>query len=77
MLGIVKTMTLFYLPQSDGLVEHFNQTLLTMLATAGNAHLKSIEHRYYLLMAYNASVHPSTGCMLFYLHIWASDSHAH
>ena len=36
LLGVVKTRTTPYHLQSDGLVEHFNRTILDMLATAAN-----------------------------------------
>ena len=34
LLGVAKTCTTLYHPQSDGLVARFNRTLLSMLATA-------------------------------------------
>ena len=36
LLGITKTRTTLYHPQSDGMVERFNRTLLNMLSTAVN-----------------------------------------
>ena len=67
-LGIAKTRTTPYHPQSDGLVERLNKTLLNMLAMATseypsqwNSHLRN------LCMAYNTSVQPTTGFSPFYL----------
>ena len=51
-------------PQSDGLVECFNRTLISMLATTvpidWESHIKKV------FMAYNTSVHFSTGFSPFY-----------
>ena len=54
--GINQTLTVPYRPQSDGLVERFNRTLKQMLKIFASDHLP------FLLMAYRASPHKSTGC---------------
>ena len=67
-LQIRKSRTTPYHPQSDGLVERFNRTLLDMLATTVRKHPKEWEtHLQKLCMAYNTSVHSSTGFTPFYL----------
>ena len=68
MLKIKKTRTSPYHPQSDGLVERFNHTLLAMLSTALDRHLWEWEdHLGQLCYAYNTSVHPGTGYTPFFL----------
>jgi hypothetical protein len=68
MLGVQKTNTTFYHPQSDGIVERYNKTLLQMLRSLENdqkADWKS--HVQSLTYAYNCSRHESTGFTPFYL----------
>ena len=68
LLGIKKTHTTAYHPQSDGLVERFNRTLLGMLSTATRDNPFNWEsHLRPLCMAYNTSVHPTTGFSPFFL----------
>ena len=68
LLGITKSRTTPYHPQGDGLVERFNRTLLAMLATAVQERpFEWEEHLRRLCMAYNTSVHPTTGYTPFYL----------
>jgi len=68
LLGVDKTRTTPYHPQSDGLVERFNRTLLDMLATASQERPFDWEdHLRRLCMAYNSSVHSTTGYTPFYL----------
>ena len=68
LLGIAKTRTTPYHPQCDGLVERFNRTLLAMMATAVQERPFEWEgHLRRLCMAYNTSVHPTTGYTPFYL----------
>ena len=63
LLEIRKTRTPPLRPQSDGMVERFNRTLVQQLTffTATNQEGWD-EHLPYLLMAYRASQHGSTAC---------------
>ena len=68
LLGIRKSRTTPYHPQSDGLVERFNRTLLDMLATAvSNQPFEWEQHLRRLCHAYNTSVHPTIGFSPFFL----------
>ena len=61
-LGIEKTRTTPYHPESDGMVERFNQTLATMLsAFVSSNHKDWDEHLPYLMMAYRSTEHETTG----------------
>ena len=67
-LHINKTHTTPYHPQGDGLVERFNWTLLDMLATTcKNNPFDWDKHIRKVCMAYNSSVHSSTGYTPFFL----------
>ena len=67
LLQIDKTRTTPYHPQSDGLVEHFNRTMLAMLASTVEEDPSNWEqHLRKVCMAYNTSVQPSTGYTPFY-----------
>ena len=60
---ICKTHTNPYRPQSDGLVERFNRTLIQCLTTMVNTHRDDWdEQARYITHAYNATEHASTGC---------------
>ncbi|XP_056020434.1 uncharacterized protein LOC130054495 [Ostrea edulis] len=62
LLQIRKTRTTSYHPQSDGMVERFNKTLATMLsAYVDENHRDWDESLPYVMMAYRASQHESTG----------------
>ena len=63
-LGIHKTRTTAYHPQGDGLVERFNRTLLSMLATTAKDHPATWET---FLPKLYTSIQASTGYTPFYL----------
>ena len=68
LLGIQKTRTTPYHPQSDRLVERFNRTLLSMLATSIDKNQENWEdHIRAVCMAYNTGRQPTTGYSPFYL----------
>lgn len=59
---IKKTRTTPYHPQSDGMVERFNMTLVTMLSANVNVHHSDWdEHLPYVMMASRTSLHETTG----------------
>jgi transposase InsO family protein len=61
LLGIEKTRTTPYRPQSDGLVERFNSTLEQMLAMyVTNDQTDWDEHLPFVMMAYRASIQETT-----------------
>ena len=63
LLGIQKTRTTAYHPQSDGMVERFNRTIEDQLAKFVDYHQRDWdEHLPYLMLAYRSAVHESTGC---------------
>jgi hypothetical protein len=62
LLQIQKTRTTPYHPQSDGMVERNNRTILTMLSAFVNEHQNDWdEHLPYISMAYRATEHETTG----------------
>ena len=62
LVGTVKTKTTPYHPRSDGLVEHFNRTLLAMLAMfVSREHDNWDDLLPFMMLAYNITVHTSTG----------------
>eukprot|EP00731_Ephydatia_muelleri_P007396 Em0003g1644a len=67
LLHINKTWTTAYHPQSDDVVERLNQTLLSMLAATVHEHPGDWDKKLRLMcMAYNTSVHQSTGFSPFF-----------
>ena len=70
LLQITKTRTTAYHPKSDGMVERFNKTLVTMLSAYVNEnHTDWDENLQYVMMAYRSAEHETTGvtpnmCML-------------
>jgi len=66
LLRIEKLRTSSYHPQTDGLVERQNRTLISMISKFVNDKLSDWDDLLpYLLMAYNTTVHNSTGCTPF------------
>lgn len=61
LLGIKKTRTTPYHPKSDGMVERFNRTLLSMLSTYVQENQRDWDlHLPYILMAYRSTEHETT-----------------
>ena len=61
-LHIKKTRTTPYHPQSDGMVERFNHTLVTMLSAYVSEHQRDWDmHLPYVMMAYRSAEHETTG----------------
>ena len=68
LLHIEKSRTTAYHPQSDGLIERFNRTLIQMLATCADTHPFNWEdHIKKVCMAYNVSKQSSTQYSPFFL----------
>ena len=66
LLGIVKTRTTPYHPQSDSLVERFNRTLLNLSSLAASENEQEWDlHLPMVMLAYRTSVQESTGCTPF------------
>ena len=62
-LAICKTRTNPYRPQSDGLVERFNRTLIAMLKPLVNENQDDWDDQVdYVVHAYNSTIHASTNC---------------
>jgi len=62
-LGIKKSRTTPYRPQSDGLLERFNRTLKQLLSLFAYDNTQDWDdHLPYLLMAYRSTEHASTKC---------------
>ena len=63
LLGIQKTRTKAYHPQSDGMVERFNRTIEDQLAKFVDYHQQDWDEELpYLMLAYCSAVHEPTGC---------------
>ena len=66
--GINISNTTPYHPMGNGLSEHFNQTLLSMIGTLTNEKKKEWpKYLADLVLAYNSSTHESTGYSLYFM----------
>ena len=62
LLGVEHSSTTAYHPQTDGLTERFNKTLMMMLSMYTSEEQDDWdEYIPYVLMAYTSSIHPATG----------------
>jgi len=62
LLGVQKTRTCPYRPQSDGFIERFNRTMQNMLSILGTEDPSDWDERLpFVMMAYRAGSHASTG----------------
>lgn len=67
LMGVVKTRTSPYHPQSDGQVERFNRTLLAMLSQWTENEAEWDEHLESVMLAYRSAKHSSTGFTPYFL----------
>ena len=66
--GLMKTRTVPYHPESDGMVERFNRTCLMMLSMFVNDRLDNCDELLpFVMHAYRTSIHESTGYSRFRL----------
>ncbi len=66
-MNVCKTFSRPYCPQTQGIVERFNRTLLSMLMTSAKDLKNWDEAVPFLQLAYNSAIHSTTGYSSFYL----------
>lgn len=66
-LGTIQTFTIRHNPRENGLTERINRTLIAMLAKTTPTPMEWDQRVPFILYAYNATAHSSTGESPFYL----------
>ncbi|KAL5502410.1 hypothetical protein EMCRGX_G009180 [Ephydatia muelleri] len=75
LLGVSKTRISPYDPKSDGLIERFNRTLLSLLSMATRQDEQNWDlHLPLVMLAYRTNVQESTGCTPLNMHVFGREA---